>query len=409
MNRNKWYFTLIAVLVVAAIALAAGCAPTTPGKPSAKPTINSFTANPATITAGQRTKLSWNVSGAATIDMQPGIGSVGATDSLELSPAANTTYTLTASNQVGSTTNSVTVTVTPVVTGKADLVVTDMWLTGSLINYKIKNQGTAPSKPSWTSFSLVYVEDYVVKELGKATDFVDTLAAGQERTSGFTNLDWRYGSIDPHTSEIVTYNLKACADMNNQVDESSKDNNCLTEVWGPPFSYDFFKNAHLATWTSSGSGESLRFPGNPSEAKGAAWTRTYAPYLIMMPPQVSNGWIMGRFSDFYVHGESFQPLSRPFVVPIKSKFSSGVRISPEAKSTDGVSIALGYIDQIGNVVFFPKMDVYSDGKPRTYEVDLNPIAGKKTEFILWVEAKGSPEGDWLEWMGPQIVQMEGLP
>lgn len=399
MNRHKWYFTLLVVLVVATIGLAAGCAPTTPGKPSAKPTINSFTANPATITAGQRTKLSWNVSGAATVDIQPGIGSVGASESLELSPAANTTYKLTATNEAGSTTNAVTVTVTPVVTGKPDLVVKDIWLTGSAVNYKIANLGTASSKPTWTQLQ--------VNDLPKSTDFVDILAPGQEKITAFSNFDWSYGSLEEYSGQIVTYNVKACADMNNELGEGNEGNNCLTEVWGPPFGYDFFKNANLAEWKSAAG--KLRFPGHPSESGGATWGRTYAPNLIMCPQQVSNGWIMGRFGEFYEDKDTHQALSRPIEVPIHAKFTAGLRIAPEVKSSDGVRVALGYTDEMGNVVFFQKMDVASDGQVRTYEVDLNPIQGKKTEFVLWVEAKDSPQGDYLEWMGPKIVQTGANP
>jgi hypothetical protein len=32
------------------------------------------------------------------------------------------------------------------------------------------------------------------------------------------------------------------------------------------------------------------------------------------------------------------------------------------------------------------------------------MAGKKTEFILRVEAKDSPEGDCVRWVEPKIVQ-----
>ena len=46
-----------------------------------------------------------------------------------------------AANEAGSTTGSVTLSVTPVVAGKPDLVITDMWLSGDTFYYNIKNQG----------------------------------------------------------------------------------------------------------------------------------------------------------------------------------------------------------------------------------------------------------------------------
>ena len=81
----------------------------TPGGTS-KPTIASFTANPAGITAGQSSSLTWNVSGATSITIS-GIGDVTGLSSKIVSPSATTSYTLTATNAGGTSTASVTVTV----------------------------------------------------------------------------------------------------------------------------------------------------------------------------------------------------------------------------------------------------------------------------------------------------------
>jgi subtilase family serine protease len=153
---------------------------------------------------------------------------------------------LTATNEAGSTIGSVTLTVTPAITGKPDLVITDIWLSGSLIYYTIKNQGNAEARPSW---SALYVYDF--KE---ATSYVDSLAAGEERTASFSNWRWPYpppagggfGTAAPKPFEV-----KVCADAENAIEESDKDNNCTTVIWGVTFTYDFVKNAHLAKWRSS--------------------------------------------------------------------------------------------------------------------------------------------------------------
>ncbi len=73
------------------------------------PIINSFTAAPANITAGQSTTLSWNVSNATSLTLDNGIGAVTGLNSKIVSPNANTTYVLTASNATGSVTAQVTV------------------------------------------------------------------------------------------------------------------------------------------------------------------------------------------------------------------------------------------------------------------------------------------------------------
>lgn len=78
--------------------------------PGPKPTIASFTAAPATIVAGQTTTLNWSVTDAASLAISPGVGTVTGT-SVAVSPAATTTYTLTAKNLNGSVTKKTTVTV----------------------------------------------------------------------------------------------------------------------------------------------------------------------------------------------------------------------------------------------------------------------------------------------------------
>jgi hypothetical protein len=78
-----------------------------------KPTINSFTANPTTITLGSSSSLSWATTGATSIAIAPGsFSSTSASGSTNVSPAATTTYTLTATNPVGSATATAKVTVT---------------------------------------------------------------------------------------------------------------------------------------------------------------------------------------------------------------------------------------------------------------------------------------------------------
>lgn len=66
------------------------------------PTINSFLASPATITSGQGSVLSWTVSGATSLSIDQGVGTVTGT-SVAVAPGATTTYTLTATNAAGAT------------------------------------------------------------------------------------------------------------------------------------------------------------------------------------------------------------------------------------------------------------------------------------------------------------------
>ena len=72
--------------------------------------IQSFSADPLAITAGQSTTLIWTTSGATSLSIDQGVGTVTGTSKV-VTPMATTTYTLTAANASGSATQTVTVTV----------------------------------------------------------------------------------------------------------------------------------------------------------------------------------------------------------------------------------------------------------------------------------------------------------
>jgi hypothetical protein len=74
------------------------------------PAISSFTANPATVSAGQPVTLSWNVTGASYFVVSPQVGAVRG-NSVIVTPSATTTYTLVGTNAYGRSTAKVKVTV----------------------------------------------------------------------------------------------------------------------------------------------------------------------------------------------------------------------------------------------------------------------------------------------------------
>ena len=67
------------------------------------PTIHRFSANPLSMTRGQRSTLSWETSNAEIVRIEPGIGDVSASDSRTVLPEETTTYTLIARNEEGKT------------------------------------------------------------------------------------------------------------------------------------------------------------------------------------------------------------------------------------------------------------------------------------------------------------------
>lgn len=80
--------------------------------PPPPPTLAHFEASPASITAGEGTTLSWEVTGATQLDLEPEPGQVTGA-SVVVHPASTRTYTLTATNASGSVTASTQVTVKP--------------------------------------------------------------------------------------------------------------------------------------------------------------------------------------------------------------------------------------------------------------------------------------------------------
>jgi len=79
---------------------------------ASKPVIIRFTAAPTNINQGQSSLLSWATTGASTITINNGVGTVAANGSQSVSPTTTTTYTLTATGADGTTSVTAAVTVT---------------------------------------------------------------------------------------------------------------------------------------------------------------------------------------------------------------------------------------------------------------------------------------------------------
>jgi hypothetical protein len=69
--------------------------------------------SPTSLTTGQSATLTWTTSGAVSLSIDQGIGTVAASGSQIVSPAGTTTYTLTATNVSGSTIKTATLAVNP--------------------------------------------------------------------------------------------------------------------------------------------------------------------------------------------------------------------------------------------------------------------------------------------------------
>ncbi len=86
-------------------------APAPAPKPAA-PSITQFTAEPGSIERGQSSTLRWSVTGADTVSIDNGIGTVQSNGSRRVFPSDSTTYTLSATGPGGTNTATATVNVT---------------------------------------------------------------------------------------------------------------------------------------------------------------------------------------------------------------------------------------------------------------------------------------------------------
>ncbi len=93
---------LLVVLVVLTL-LATGCIKLGGGAADKLPKVHLFQASPESVEMGQQVMLSWEVSDASAITIEPGLGAVEATGSKLVTVTAPTTFTLTATNRYGKT------------------------------------------------------------------------------------------------------------------------------------------------------------------------------------------------------------------------------------------------------------------------------------------------------------------
>jgi hypothetical protein len=164
--------------------------------------------------------------------------------------------------------------------------------------------------------------------------------------------------------------------------------------------YDFTANAEKAAW-SSGAG-ALTFPGTDGDAKGFALRVINQKFesgivaspagLLVGPQQVTNGFIQGSYPAFTVQSGD--------------KFQTTVGCAEGATSCY-VSYNLQYISG-GTVRTFWTWRERFEGLTYTVNLDLSPLAGQSVQFILNVNAYGSPVGDRAIWGNP-IILRKGSP
>ena len=105
---------VVSILVVGCGGGGPGTSQSSPAVKSGQPTPTiSLTATPQSVNQGSSATLTWSATNATSVTIDNGIGTVGLSDSRQITPASNTTYTATATGAGGTASASVNVTVIP--------------------------------------------------------------------------------------------------------------------------------------------------------------------------------------------------------------------------------------------------------------------------------------------------------
>lgn len=139
------------------------------------PSITSFTASPALIEVGDDSTLAWTVVGATSVTLDDGTGPEAVavpSGSSVVSPGATTTYTLTATNGMGSVTDTQVVTVVPV-DATALSALTATVVTGSQVQL------------DWAVLNATDVDVYTVANLDPNDELLEAALAGTATTLTF--------------------------------------------------------------------------------------------------------------------------------------------------------------------------------------------------------------------------------
>ena len=134
------------------------------------PVIHSFLANPQEINEGETSSLSWSISDADSFMISPNVfrqlGPIVITEdtpiNATISPSVTTSYTLTATNDIGSVDQTITITVYPQTTTASDLNWSGTWDTNWGTMYLTQSLGKVTGTYDYQGGK---IEGYISKNL----------------------------------------------------------------------------------------------------------------------------------------------------------------------------------------------------------------------------------------------------
>ncbi|MFU8827160.1 MAG: NBR1-Ig-like domain-containing protein [Brevefilum sp.] len=289
-----------------------------------------------------------------------------------------------------------TITLTPTPEGRCDQA---SFVTETIPDGTVFNQGQAFTK-TWTlkntgnctwnaNYDIVFFSGNAMGAPAAKQITTGTVAPGQHVT---ISLELQApNSVGTHRGNFKLRNANGLI-----FGLGTKDSPFWVEISIPGNAYDFAKNfcAPGVKWTS-GAGE-LPCPGTSGSDKG--WVLLFdkpllenmaiddEPGLQVHPQKVNDGWIRGTYPEINLTSDT----TFKTIVGCYGSANCDVNFHLIARVNGGAEQTLGTWHEV------------QDGTFKRVEVDLSSMTGKRVQFILLVNANGSPVDDLALWFAPRI-------
>jgi hypothetical protein len=292
---------------------------------------------------------------------------------------------------------------------KPDLVITQITGIGVVgeplnIYYTIKNQGNAAAGPSYTG---LYINDNFIKK-----DYVSALAPGASISA--KSFDYTWDCKKGEQAEI-----KVCADIGEEVDESDEGNNCNFDVWtctalptkldiyfadakelpGSVYHYDTSTEIEETVYTRPSRNNLYSFTFHP-EVPEKLYYANANEYKIYRTTQLWSGWTPEEV--VYTHNTYVRDIAFAFdkngELGLYFSESSGARANGKVYKVEGNKATLFYEVKLADVGGFWAGDFAFDDKNNLYlssgnrvPASIYKVDGKNVNEI-YKDEKGSVSG-----------------
>jgi len=184
---------LLLVLIPGCFTIQVPASNTVPQVGGTPPVIMEFGNNPATIIAGGKSTLFWNVTGATAVNIDQGIGQVPVSGTKLVSPSKSTVYTISATNSAGTVIRSSAIIIVTVPAA------TQVTASNPVINFTANHLGDTSWQLNWNVSNATEVA--IQPDIGPVTltgNTVVKVPSGQTklyRLDAVNDWGWAYWQV----------------------------------------------------------------------------------------------------------------------------------------------------------------------------------------------------------------------